>query len=137
LRSLSVSQQSCWSLIKSPRHWRSIIFAMVHAISSVRCRWRWVVVIAVVVLGVLAAKLPSYPAALAIGAVLGGAVGNLGDRIFRHDGGVVDFIHTSFWPTFNIADAAVVCGCLGLAVIFWRASAHQQPSTVPIDREAP
>ena len=52
--------------------------------------------------------------------IIGGGIGNLIDRIFRAEG-VVDFIDVKFfgifglerWPTFNVADAAVVvCGCL-------------------------
>ncbi len=49
--------------------------------------------------------------------VLGGAMGNVVDRIFRHNGGaVIDFLHSGFWPTFNLADAGVVIG-LVLAII--------------------
>ena len=53
--------------------------------------------------------------AVGFGLVIGGALGNIGDRLFRHNGGsVIDFIHTGFWPTFNLADSAVV---IGLVVI--------------------
>jgi len=52
--------------------------------------------------------------ALALG--LGGAVGNLIDRVFRggglFDGEVVDFLDFSFWPTFNVADSAITVGAL-------------------------
>ena len=57
--------------------------------------------------------------ATALGLVLGGAVGNLVDRIFRDPGvlrgGVVDFISVfapdgRVWPIFNVADSAIVCG---------------------------
>ncbi|MGH8924400.1 MAG: signal peptidase II [Acidimicrobiia bacterium] len=48
---------------------------------------------------------------VAFGLVLGGALGNLGDRIFRGpgflDGPVIDWIQIPYWPTFNIADSAV------------------------------
>jgi signal peptidase II len=40
--------------------------------------------------------------------VLAGGVGNLIDRFFY--GGVLDFIHSSFWPSFNLADAYIVFG---------------------------
>lgn len=55
--------------------------------------------------------------AVALGLVLGGAVGNLLDRAFRGDGGflsggVVDFIDLQWWPIFNVADAAVVVGAI-------------------------
>ncbi len=57
--------------------------------------------------------------AVALGLVLGGAVGNLVDRVFREPGflrgGVVDFISVfapdgEVYPVFNIADAGIVCG---------------------------
>ena len=57
--------------------------------------------------------------AVALGLVLGGALGNLVDRIFRDPGflrgGVVDFISVfapdgRIWPVFNVADSAIVCG---------------------------
>lgn len=44
-----------------------------------------------------------------LGMVVGGAAGNLIDRWSRTDG-VLDFIDLGWWPQFNIADAAVVCG---------------------------
>jgi signal peptidase II len=59
--------------------------------------------------------------AVALGLVLGGAVGNLIDRVFREPGflrgGVVDFISVfapdgEFYPVFNVADSAIVCGGL-------------------------
>ncbi|MGY1724202.1 signal peptidase II [Blastococcus sp. SYSU DS0533] len=57
--------------------------------------------------------------AVALGLVLGGAVGNLIDRVFRDPGflrgGVVDFLSVfgpdgSVFPVFNVADSAIVCG---------------------------
>ena len=53
------------------------------------------------------------------GLITGGAIGNLADRVFRSDSGflkgkVVDFIDFQWWPVFNIADSAVVLGCLFL-----------------------
>ena len=47
--------------------------------------------------------------------MLGGAVGNLGDRLLRDadgflDGRVVDFVDLQWWPVFNVADAAIVVG---------------------------
>jgi len=51
---------------------------------------------------------------LALGFVLGGALGNLSDRIVRPPapfrGHVIDFIDFRIWPTFNIADVCVVTG---------------------------
>jgi signal peptidase II len=55
--------------------------------------------------------------AAALGLILGGALGNLSDRLFRGDhGAVVDFVALHFWPTFNVADASIVVGCALLLV---------------------
>ncbi len=58
--------------------------------------------------------------AVSLGLVLGGAIGNLIDRLFRGsgllDGAVVDFIDFSFFATFNVADAAVTIGVMLLLV---------------------
>lgn len=53
------------------------------------------------------------------GAVAGGAIGNLLDRVFRADdgflsGAVIDFIDLRWWPVFNVADSAVVVGIIGI-----------------------
>lgn len=47
---------------------------------------------------------------VAAGLLIGGAGGNLIDRLTRP--GVVDFIATPFWPAFNLADAALVAGAI-------------------------
>ena len=58
-----------------------------------------------------------------LGLILGGALGNLSDRLFRHDhGAVVDFVALHFWPTFNVADSCIVVGCLLLLVSLMRGS---------------
>jgi signal peptidase II len=70
-----------------------------------------VVVIAVVILA--SRKLPGRLSAVALGLILGGAVGNLTDRLIRGDGfrgEVVDFIDFHVWPVFNAADSAIVIG---------------------------
>ncbi|TVR66792.1 MAG: signal peptidase II [Gemmatimonadales bacterium] len=61
---------------------------------------------------------------LASALVLGGALGNLYDRI-RWDRGVVDFIGPidlgfMYWPIFNVADMAITVGAILLAIHFWR-----------------
>jgi signal peptidase II len=59
-----------------------------------------------------ARRLYSLPWAIALGGLLGGALGNLTDRIFRSPGvfrgHVVDFIELPNWPVFNLADSAIV-----------------------------
>ncbi|WP_269854379.1 signal peptidase II [Streptomyces sp. RPT161] len=79
--------------------------------------------IAVIVIGViarLARKLYSTPWAVALGLLLGGALGNLTDRIFRSpgvfEGGVVDFIAPAHFAVFNLADSAIVCG--GILIVW-------------------
>jgi signal peptidase II len=55
---------------------------------------------------------------LAFALLIGGAVGNLADRLLR--GHVVDFIHLRHWPVFNVADVAIVAGGALLAWAAWR-----------------
>jgi signal peptidase II len=52
---------------------------------------------------------------LPVGLVLGGALGNLADR--AREGAVVDFIDPIAWPAFNLADAAIVIGVLGVLYV--------------------
>ena len=66
------------------------------------------------VASVTARKLDSLTTDVAIGAIIGGAAGNLLDGFNRQ--AVVDFIDLRVWPVFNIADAAIVSGA---AVILW------------------
>ena len=66
---------------------------------------------------------------VALGLVIGGALGNLADRVFRgHHGAVVDFIALHFWPTFNVADSCVVVGAIVAALIV---SHHGAPAHAP------
>jgi signal peptidase II len=59
--------------------------------------------------------------AIALGLMLGGAIGNLLDRFFRAPGfargHVVDFIQLPHYPIFNVADSAVVTGAVMIAVL--------------------
>ena len=65
---------------------------------------------------------------LALGLLVGGATGNLLDRI-RSARGVVDFLDIGVgavrWPTFNVADIAVSCGAIALAISLWREDARR------------
>jgi signal peptidase II len=64
--------------------------------------------------------------AIALGLVLGGAAGNLIDRITRGSGlsgRVVDFIDVHVWPVFNVADASIVVGALLLVLLAIREGA--------------
>lgn len=55
---------------------------------------------------------------IAGGAVIGGAVGNIVDR--ARDGVVTDYLHTGWWPTFNLADTFLVTGCIVIALLHLR-----------------
>ena len=68
--------------------------------------------VGVAVLAWAVAQVRTVPMAVGAGLVLGGAVGNLCERIFGgHGGRVPDFITLNYWPTFNLADACVTVGC--------------------------
>jgi signal peptidase II len=65
---------------------------------------------------------------VSISLVVSGALGNLWDRV-RWDRGVVDFlgpVDLGFWdfPIFNVADSAITCGAILLAVSFWLEERH-------------
>jgi signal peptidase II len=84
------------------------------------------VVLTLIAIGVVIAilrtarRLRSLPWAISLGLLLGGATGNLVDRLFRSPsplkGHVVDWIELPNWPVFNLADSAIVCGGV-LAVV--------------------
>jgi signal peptidase II len=85
-------------------------------------------VVALVVVVVLLLSLKRQPGRLtdvAVGMIVGGAVGNVIDRLFRQDawfrGGVVDFIDFQWFPIFNIADIGVTVGGALLVLASWRA----------------
>ena len=67
--------------------------------------------------------------------ILGGAVANLTDR--AADGRVTDYLHTGWWPTFNLADVAIVTGGLLLAITTWRAGADRDAPAEPAPEPAP
>jgi signal peptidase II len=81
-----------------------------------------VAVVAVLVMLGAVRRVTSTPIAIALGLVVGGALGNLTDRVIRsHRGAVIDFIALHFWPTFNVADSCIVVGGILAAVLLWRA----------------
>jgi signal peptidase II len=72
-----------------------------------------VLCIGVVVLAFVVGQVRSLPLAVGSGLVLGGAIGNLSERIVGGPGGQVpDFITLRYWPTFNLADACVTIGVI-------------------------
>lgn len=80
----------------------------------------WTLVFTVIAAGVVfyilrtARRLRSVPWAITLGLLLGGAMGNLIDRVLRApaplQGHVVDWIELPHWPVFNLADSSIVCG---------------------------
>jgi signal peptidase II len=80
-----------------------------------------IAIVIVAVLFVMVRRARSNAVAVALGLVIGGALGNLSDRVFRSlHGSVVDFIAFHFWPTFNVADSCVVVGSIALVILLWR-----------------
>ncbi|HEU5356243.1 MAG TPA: signal peptidase II [Actinocrinis sp.] len=78
----------------------------------------------IVVILRLSRKLFSLPWAIALGLLLGGALGNLTDRITRAPGifrgWVVDFIQLPHWPIFNLADSAICVGGALMVLLAFR-----------------
>jgi signal peptidase II len=81
-----------------------------------------IVAIGVAVLLVRAVRRTRDPLmVIGLSLVLGGALGNLVDRLFRSPGflkgAVVDFVHVGSFPTFNVADAAITIGAV--IIVIW------------------
>ena len=72
----------------------------------------------------LATKLKDRWWALGLGLLLGGALGNLTDRFAREPaplrGHVVDFLHLTHWPVFNVADIALTFAAITIILRTWR-----------------
>ena len=80
---------------------------------------------------------PSPVATAAAGLVVGGALGNLVDRVARAGEGflggrVVDFIDVQWWPVFNVADMALSVGAVLLVVASFL---HREPAPAPVPGE--
>lgn len=94
-----------FGLLSSDSAWSAVVLAAVAlAVVAALAVWLW--------------QAERLAVALALGAVAGGAVGNVIDRI--RFGAVVDFVHAHAWGwswyVFNVADAAIVCG-VGLLLL--------------------
>jgi signal peptidase II len=99
--------------------------------------WLFVLASVVVIVAVVASsvRLPSPLVAVSLGFVLGGALGNLTDRVIRgpgFSGEVVDFIDFHVWPVFNLADSAIVVGAALLLLSSFRRE-RGEPHPVPRD----
>jgi signal peptidase II len=92
-----------------------------------------VALVVVVVLLVSLRRQESLLSAVAVGLIVGGASGNLIDRLVRGEGwlrgSVVDFIDLQWWPIFNIADIGItVGGALLIVGAFRRGSVEAHPA---------
>ena len=72
---------------------------------------------------------------IAGGAVIGGAVANVVDR--AGDGVVTDYLHTGWWPTFNLADTFLVTGCIVIALLHARPERTVEHGGAPLKDSPP
>jgi signal peptidase II len=88
------------------------------------------IIVSVLIIGVLISFLPELFkttwGTTAAGMVFGGAIGNLTDRLLF--GRVIDFINTTIWPVFNIADSAISIGIVLLIIITLFTGKHHTKS---------
>ena len=63
---------------------------------------------------------------LGVGLLIGGALGNLIDRV--RDGAVTDFIDPPLWPAFNVADVAITAGVVVIALLALYAPGRADPA---------
>jgi lipoprotein signal peptidase len=106
------------------------------------------VVFAVIAVGVIvfilrtSRRIQSLAWAITLGLLLGGATGNLTDRLLRYPGPfrgyVVDWIQIPHWPVFNVADSCIVCGgVLAVLLALRGVRIDSGAGPVPDEREAP
>ena len=122
----SLPEGTWWSPV--PGLWR--VFRIVHTTNSGAAfgifpeQGSFFILIAVIVVAAIVFYQQRLPVSgwlirLTLGLQLGGAVGNLLDRL-RYNGSVIDFIDIGFWPIFNLADLSIVVGVAVLAYHLWR-----------------
>lgn len=103
-----------WTLVRNP----GAAFSMATGYTWVLTLVAMAVVVGIIWMG---RRLVSPWWAIGLGMILGGAMGNLVDRIFRAPGPlrgyVVDFFSVGWWPVFNVADPSVVGGAIFLVVL--------------------
>ncbi len=71
---------------------------------------------------------------LSLGLQLGGAIGNLIDRL--HYGAVIDMFYVRFWPVFNVADSAIVTGVCLLMFHLLRSDQQERQKTIPVPADS-
>ena len=106
---LTYNTGAAFSFLRDAGEWkRWLLSGVAVAVSAVIALWLW--------------RLPPRSGwlACALSLVLGGATGNLIDRLLRPGGGVVDFVDLYYadwhWPAFNVADSAISVGAVMLLV---------------------
>ncbi|MES2561338.1 MAG: signal peptidase II [Pseudomonadota bacterium] len=113
---LVYNQGAAFSFLSDAGGWQRIFFTMIALVASVWITW------------LLSRHAAQTLFCLALSLILGGAVGNVIDRIVI--GAVVDFFdfhaYGVHWPAFNVADAAISCGA---ALLIWDAFKTQKPAT--------
>ncbi|MGH7472235.1 MAG: signal peptidase II [Longimicrobiales bacterium] len=108
---------------------QGVAFGILNDLSTM---WRTPLVIgaaciAVIMLAYVARTVPNARAQSGVALVVGGALGNLGDRVVN--GGVTDFVWVSFIPyVFNVADAAICLGAILLATSMAPPARARQPA---------
>jgi signal peptidase II len=83
--------------------------------------------VVIVMILLWARRLDGVAWGIALGAILGGGLGNVADRLFRDTAGVVDFIDLHLWPVFNLADSAIVVGVATVLLLSVRAEDPRAP----------
>lgn len=78
--------------------------------------------ISLIIIGYIIYSLSQFPknklVIFSLGFILGGAIGNILDRIFY--GGIVDFLDFRIWPIFNLADTFITLGVIGIIVYYFK-----------------
>ena len=113
-----------FGLLNGLGSWGHVLLALI-ALSVVVALWMWL------------RRAESKLVALAIGAITGGAIGNVIDRV--QYGAVVDFIDAHLdtnwgdfhWYVFNVADAAIVCGVAALILDIQLSKRRQERDRIP------
>lgn len=83
-------------------------------------------------------KIQSRVGGVLLGLIVGGAIGNVIDRLFREGtesgfmrGAVIDFVDFQFWPVFNVADMAIVVGAIAMVLFGLRDPSVLEPDAAP------
>jgi len=108
---------AAFSFLASASGWQRELFITIAFVASVWIIWMLV-----------RAERGQYAFSAALSLILGGALGNVIDRVRL--GGVIDFLYfhwgPHYWPAFNVADSAITCGAIVLIIDALRSGARQR-----------